>query len=334
MQVGLISGALGSGKTSLLLPLAEILQEAGSTVGILENDAGQIPVDAPFLRSRGFTVEDLASGCICCDLSRQLPAVFGALRKSVNPDVILVEPSGLATPGLLQETFANLLVPGDQLTGFYLVDLLEFARRDCRPGPFYQRAMTTADIVVPTKQGLAGPDVPVRFRQAVEQAHPNTVIVSPEDLLDRVRCSGKLPPPENPVRSAAAGSAGDRSFSGIRRPDRIFAAAYRLDWSPGAAGHTAVQSLRGLLDGARQKVRMYPSSVIGTLKISMEAGGGSILAVTDDVSPVSGNISSSMGNPPDRITVNFLTSGESIPWDGLMASLLEEMPDLENSMRL
>ena len=118
-------------------------------------------------------MEDLASGCICCDLNRQVPEAWKALQAAFHPDVILVEPSGLAAPGILRNTFTGLVGRDDELVNIYLVDLVDFSRRKGRLGPFIQQAVATADIVVPTKASLVEREIPTRFRAVLDQDCPD-----------------------------------------------------------------------------------------------------------------------------------------------------------------
>ena len=190
MRVVLVSGALGSGKTTLLLPLAEALQEAGHRVGILENDAGQVPVDAPFLRSQGFAVQDLASGCICCDLSSELPGAFAALSEALDPDVVLIEPSGLAAPGILKNALTGILKPEDEFTGLYLLDLVEYDHRGRSLSPFHQRAAETADILVPTKESQVSLGVMTALSEEIDTIDSAPIRMLPEQVVKVLTSTG------------------------------------------------------------------------------------------------------------------------------------------------
>ena len=64
MRILVLSGFLGSGKTSLLMGLARFLardarEQDPPRVIILENEAGAQGVDDTLLRSQGFQVENL-----------------------------------------------------------------------------------------------------------------------------------------------------------------------------------------------------------------------------------------------------------------------------------
>ena len=74
MNVLILGGFLGSGKTTSLMQLAKYLvatspAEKENKVMILENEIGQVGIDDEFLRSGGFQVSNLFSGCACCTVS-------------------------------------------------------------------------------------------------------------------------------------------------------------------------------------------------------------------------------------------------------------------------
>ena len=77
MQIIILGGFLGSGKTSVLLQLAKRLtaQTPGkeNRIAIIENEIGDIGVDDQTLGgSGGYDVQSLFSGCVCCTLTGEL----------------------------------------------------------------------------------------------------------------------------------------------------------------------------------------------------------------------------------------------------------------------
>lgn len=56
VKIDLITGFLGSGKTTFLKKYAKRLMEQGQNIGILENDFGAVNVDMMLLQVRGGAV--------------------------------------------------------------------------------------------------------------------------------------------------------------------------------------------------------------------------------------------------------------------------------------
>ena len=114
MKVLIFSGFLGSGKTSALLPLAKYIVRSSASdkenkVMILENEVGEVGIDDAFLRSGGFQVDNLFSGCACCTVSGELVGAAQRLRKEYDPDWIILETTGIAYPRRIQENLKSAI---------------------------------------------------------------------------------------------------------------------------------------------------------------------------------------------------------------------------------
>jgi G3E family GTPase len=96
MHLLVISGMLGSGKTTFILNLAKSAVETGCTVAILVNEIGEIGIDNQYMRQLDLDVYELIGGCICCTLSADLVKTLEQLEANYQPDIVLLEPSGAA----------------------------------------------------------------------------------------------------------------------------------------------------------------------------------------------------------------------------------------------
>lgn len=93
-EIYVVSGFLGAGKTTLI---QKLLKEAfkNEKVALIENDFGEISVDAALLKSGGVKVKEINSGCICCSLSGDFIKALKELLNRFRPEVIVIEPSGV-----------------------------------------------------------------------------------------------------------------------------------------------------------------------------------------------------------------------------------------------
>ena len=98
MQLILLTGFLGSGKTTAMLSLAGFLsRNSGSeSVVIIENEIGEANVDGEMLAKSSYEVRDLTAGCICCTLSGQLISALDEIETELNPRWLLIEATGIA----------------------------------------------------------------------------------------------------------------------------------------------------------------------------------------------------------------------------------------------
>jgi len=107
MRIAQVTGFLGSGKTSFLTKLALELSGRGLTVAVIVNDVGHINVDQKVLSSHGLTVKEVAGGCICCEVQGTFTTTIMNIHMSYKPDIILVEPTGVAIPWGLKQAVAE-----------------------------------------------------------------------------------------------------------------------------------------------------------------------------------------------------------------------------------
>ncbi|MFT4104704.1 MAG: GTP-binding protein [Lacrimispora sp.] len=93
-EIFIISGFLGAGKTTLI---QKLLKESfqNEKIVLIENDFGDISVDAALLKSGGIEVKEMNSGCICCSLSGDFIKALKELLDRFQPGKIIIEPSGV-----------------------------------------------------------------------------------------------------------------------------------------------------------------------------------------------------------------------------------------------
>ncbi len=107
MRILLISGFLGTGKTSALLQLGAYLVRreggGGISVVIIENEIGEVGVDDKVLRAGGLAVRELFSGCACCTSGGDLLEDIRDVREKARPEWLIIEATGLAYPLQIRE---------------------------------------------------------------------------------------------------------------------------------------------------------------------------------------------------------------------------------------
>uniref|UniRef100_L2FQD2 CobW/HypB/UreG, nucleotide-binding domain containing protein n=1 Tax=Colletotrichum fructicola (strain Nara gc5) TaxID=1213859 RepID=L2FQD2_COLFN len=121
IPITIITGFLGSGKTTLILNLLPQLkaQNPDYKLALLKNEFGDLAVDSQLASSNAISgVQELLNGCICCNLVGQLSTALEELHATVRPDRIVVETSGSAFPATLALEVNRLA----RETGNYVLD--------------------------------------------------------------------------------------------------------------------------------------------------------------------------------------------------------------------
>ncbi len=91
--ISLITGALGSGKTTLL---RRILISTDRRLAVLMNEFGEIAIDSRILPGENLRIVELAGGCVCCELTGELEAAVVEIINRFQPDLIVLEATGVA----------------------------------------------------------------------------------------------------------------------------------------------------------------------------------------------------------------------------------------------
>lgn len=127
MEMLIVAGFLGSGKTTLVLSTIErIIERTGKKVVIIVNDFGTVGIDGKIMEKYGLKVAELASGCICCTLGGDLLTTVQDIEESIKPDLLVIEPTGLADPEAIVDAMKHY--PGKPLERIRSAVIVDAAR--------------------------------------------------------------------------------------------------------------------------------------------------------------------------------------------------------------
>lgn len=96
MKIHLLSGFLGSGKTTAIEQAARILLRQNTRIGVITNDQGIRLVDAGFFKSLDIPARQVVNGCFCCNYD-ELERNIESLVETNNPEMIFAESVGSCT---------------------------------------------------------------------------------------------------------------------------------------------------------------------------------------------------------------------------------------------
>ena len=171
LPVFLLTGFLGSGKTSLLNALLKAPPFANSAVVV--NEFGAIGLDHALVQSSTDNVVLLEAGCLCCTIADSLHETladlhFRRVRGEVPPfERVVIETTGLADPAPI----LNTLLGHKLVTGHYRLDAVivtvdaEHVEQELERHREVAKQIAVADRLVITKVDR----VPERQVAAVEE---------------------------------------------------------------------------------------------------------------------------------------------------------------------
>lgn len=146
MIIHVIGGFLGSGKTTLIMKIAKRYIDAGKTVTILVNEIGEIGVDGSTISNEGLNSIQLEQGCICCSLSGTLQSTMVKIEKTLDPDILLIEPTGLALPHKVREIIRGTVFE-DEVTTIGICDAFRFEKLREKKEEFLRMQLSKSDVL-------------------------------------------------------------------------------------------------------------------------------------------------------------------------------------------
>ena len=181
MQVNMIFGFLGSGKTTLVRHLLGA-RARDQKLAVIVNEFGQVGIDGAILEGEAVDMIQLTSGCLCCTLKGPLLNAVEELRDKAGVEHTVIEASGVADPEEMIESFSAPEFRASVAVGPFVtvVDTAKFEVMREMLGEFYGSQVAHADIVLLNKIDLASPEQLAAVRAEVAELNPHARIVTTE----------------------------------------------------------------------------------------------------------------------------------------------------------
>ena len=223
IPVTVITGFLGSGKTSLIRHLLQNNQ--GRRIAVLVNEFGELGIDGELLKSCQVCPEDgegdtnifeLTNGCLCCTVQEEFyPTMQELIKRRDSIDCILIETSGLALPKPLVKAFRwqeirNAATVDAVIT---VVDCAAVAAGTFASDPeaiaaqrqaddslehetplqeLFEDQLACADLVVLNKIDLVDAETKARVEELIKQELPRVVKIVESDACGGLRLRSQL----------------------------------------------------------------------------------------------------------------------------------------------
>ena len=173
IQIILLSGFLGAGKTTLMQRLLDTY--ADKKIGVIINEFGEINIDAKLVSRDGIEMAELSNGSIFCACIKD-KFVDGLIAMSkTDIEYLFIEASGLADPsnmgeivsGIRRDTADNLMIKGSicVVDGVSFLDLVDML-------PALERQVRHANAVIVNKMDLIDEDCFKEITERVSEINP------------------------------------------------------------------------------------------------------------------------------------------------------------------
>lgn len=186
IRTHLITGFLGVGKTTAILHLLK-QKPATEKWAVLVNEFGEVGVDGAILESLNsaenaaddnqVVVKEIPGGCLCCVSGLPFQMGLNLLIAKEQPDVLLIEPTGLGHPRNILSTLRNE----------YYQDILQIDASICLLDPrhlsqprytgheTFVDQIQLADVLVANKTDMCNEQDRLNFEQLLVTAQPAKV---------------------------------------------------------------------------------------------------------------------------------------------------------------
>ncbi|HVZ97216.1 MAG TPA: GTP-binding protein [Chitinophagaceae bacterium] len=166
MQLILLGGFLGSGKTTAIQQACSALLKQNNKVAVITNDQGKELVDTTFINNFSIPVKEVVNGCFCCNYNDLLQNIY-YFSEQINPDIIFAESVGSCTDMIatiarpMAEMHPELSVNISVFVDVYLLHSIirgtsSFIDGDVRY--IFQKQMEEADVLILNKADLVTQD--------------------------------------------------------------------------------------------------------------------------------------------------------------------------------
>ncbi len=177
MNILVVSGFLGAGKTTFI---KELIHQTSELLVVMENELGETNLDSQEISAVGETeVYEFMEGCVCCTMKEDFAASVLTIANTLNPNYLIVEPSGVARLGDLLSNVGKICYERIQLLpsvaivvpSSFWANMLEYK-------DIFTDQLTHASTIVFSKLEHASTELVQQVAEYIASINPSARIVS------------------------------------------------------------------------------------------------------------------------------------------------------------
>jgi G3E family GTPase len=181
VPVTILTGFLGAGKTTLLNRILK--EDHGRRIAVIENEFGEVGVDADLIEKSDEQIVEMNNGCICCTVRGDLIRILGTLKDrrdkgALKFERVVIETTGMADPGPVAQTFFT----DEEIGNYYLLDsILTVVDAKHAPGQLdefheAQEQVGYADRILMSKTDLVPEEEVAKLAERIKHMNPRAPI--------------------------------------------------------------------------------------------------------------------------------------------------------------
>ena len=175
VKIHLLSGFLGSGKTTAIEQASRYLIQQNTPVAVITNDQGDRLVDGNRFLHLGIPSREVSGGCLCCNFNTLEENIFG-LTAATHPTIVFAEAVGSCTD-LIATVLKPLLEQHPEwqptISVFADAQLLSTSLHDPSIRYIYQKQLEEAQVLVITR----GETFPEQWKKEIKTRFPDKLIL-------------------------------------------------------------------------------------------------------------------------------------------------------------
>lgn len=170
--ITLITGYLGAGKTTLL---RQMIDSADRKIAVLMNEFGKIAIDSRVMKGKNVDMVELKGGCVCCSLTGEFEAAIKEIREKINPELIVIETTGVAEPDAIIDDLSTL--EGVRLDATVTVADADGMKRFPSLGMTGRVQIEMADVIILNKIDLVSDEDLVKIEDLIRRINEKAEII-------------------------------------------------------------------------------------------------------------------------------------------------------------
>ncbi|MCG7338914.1 GTP-binding protein [Staphylococcus sp. ACRSN] len=178
MDIVIISGFLGGGKTTTLNHFINSAKSQGQTPAVIMNEFGSRSVDSHLIDD-SIGLCEIINGCICCEMKSNVTDQLHDIYIDYQPDVVFIECSGIAHPlEVLDACLTPILTPFSNVVSLTsVIDVQLYSKLEQLPDDIQHliiAQMSHCSNFVLNKSDLITSDQLLEVIESITKRHPNT----------------------------------------------------------------------------------------------------------------------------------------------------------------